>query len=72
MVTLPTGTFRLVDNRIVLGDSSWAAQQPTTICVLHHKQNSPDNMVLIRAMLKELNDARSANLCKKNPASTVE
>jgi hypothetical protein len=59
MVNLPEGKYRLIDNRIVLGDSTWAAQQPTTICVLHHKQNTDEHRQLIQRMLDELNTARS-------------
>jgi hypothetical protein len=59
MVSLPAGKFRLIDNRIVVGESSWAVQQPATICVLHPKQNTDEHRALVKALLDEVNEARA-------------
>jgi hypothetical protein len=52
---LPPGPYRLVDNRIVAGDSSWLTQ-PVTICTLHPKQNKAEH----RSFVPQLRDALNA------------
>jgi hypothetical protein len=59
MVNLPEGRYRLIDNRIVCGESSWASvNQPITVCILHYKQSTPEHRALVKAMLDELNAGR--------------
>lgn len=53
---LPPGNFRLVDNRIMVGDTSWIATvQPKTVVVLHPKQNKAKHRAFVTLLLEILN-----------------
>jgi hypothetical protein len=67
--SIPPGLLRLVDNRIVVGDSTFGTQ-PLTILVLHPKQTFPEHKERIRAMLDCINQARADQECK-TPAGQV-
>ena len=64
---LPPGPLRLVDNRIVAGDSNWLAQ-PVTIAILHPKQTKPEHREAVRALLEAVNATRRAVEVRKDPA----
>ncbi len=55
---LPPGRLRLVDNRIFVGDSTWAMTQPITIAVLHHKHTKDENRAYIAQLIAIVNEAR--------------
>lgn len=66
VAALPAGPYRLVDNRIVAGESSWVGQ-PVTLCTIHPKQNKPEHRAFIRALLEKLNGnakALTAPVCQ--------
>lgn len=52
---IPPGKLRLVDNRIFLGETTWAMAQPITVGVLHPKHTKDDNRVMIRGLLDIIN-----------------
>lgn len=54
---VPHGLLRLVDNRILLGDSTWIGI-PVTVCVLHPKHTRDENRLLITALLDIVNALR--------------
>ncbi len=61
--------FSLVDDRIVIGESSWIATvQPITVCILHPKQTKNANRELIEQMIKVANLAIDSLAIKRELA----
>jgi hypothetical protein len=69
---IAAGRVRLVDNRIVVGDSTWALEQPRTICVLHPKQNKAEHREFVKALLDVINERAAETLRQKEAALTSE
>ncbi len=55
---LPEGVIRLVDNRIVVGDSSWANAQPITVVEISRKKLDPRARAFLNGILGLANKAR--------------
>lgn len=58
-VLIPEGELKLVDNRIMVGNSTWAMTQPITIAVLHPKHFKDENRALMLELLAIVNAARA-------------
>jgi hypothetical protein len=67
---LPEGQLRLVDNRIVAGDSTWA-EQPHLVCVLHPKQTQPQHLEMLKALIELVNAARRSLVMEDVPAVAI-
>jgi hypothetical protein len=60
MVTgIPEGTMRLVDNRIVCGESTFG-QQPVLVCSINHKEQTAEQREFVLAMIELCNQTREA------------
>lgn len=55
---LPAGRLRLVDHRVVAGDSNWLGQ-PLTITVINHKRTTEAQTDLMKVILEVVNQAKA-------------
>lgn len=58
--SLPPGRLRIVDDRVIAGDSSWApTTRPETVFVFNRRHTKEDQRDYLRALIEIINEVRA-------------